>query len=87
MTLQELIDRIKELGQKYHQDYGITPFDVCLGPVEFSLLWEEGRKECSFENQEPIPHWHFDLAPMFYNGMRIHLLNTPGVWVGALISK
>lgn len=82
MIIQEVIKQIQELGIKYQQDNGITPHDICLGPVEFSLLWEEGRRMCVYENLE-----HHGLAPMYYQGMRIHPLSLPGIWVGTLISR
>lgn len=81
-TLDNVVERISQCAQKYKTDYGIEPFDVCLGPSEFQLIYDEGRSTIG----QP-PDWHYKLAPMFYKGMRVRLMNTPGVLVGTLTSK
>ena len=82
LTLAAVVERIAQCGAKYKTDYGVEPFDVCLGPAEFHLIYREGRSA----NEQP-PDWHYKLAPMFYKGMRVRLMNTPGVLVGTLTSK
>ena len=77
-----VVGRIAALAKKYKDDYGIEPFDVCLGPREFDVVYKEGRTA-----SERPPDWHYKLAPMFYSGMRIRLMNTPGVLVGTLTDK
>lgn len=81
-TLAGVVDRIAQCAQKYKTDYGVEPFDVCLGPAEFHVIYKEGRHSCG----QP-PDWHYKIGPMFYKGMRVRLLNTPGVLVGTLTSK
>lgn len=81
-TLAGVVERIGQCAQKYKMDYDIEPFDVCLGPAEFQLIYMEGSS-----TREQPPDWHYTLAPMFYNGMRVRLMNTPGVLVGTLTSK
>jgi hypothetical protein len=82
LTLAGVVERIAQCGAKYKTDYGVEPFDVCLGPAEFQLIYREGRSA----NEQP-PDWHYKLAPIFYEGMRVRLMNTPGVLVGTLTSK
>jgi hypothetical protein len=59
----------------------VNPFDVCLGSSEF----EELSKECG--QPPPDKQWHYEAARYFYKGMRVRLMNTPGVLVGILQSK
>lgn len=82
MNFKELTDKITELGDKYQRDYGIMPFNVCLGPELFALISKEQNLESGGES---IPEWHFKAAPIFYKGMRLHLLSTSGIYVGTLI--
>lgn len=81
MKLEEVTNRILDCSHKFIEDYGINPFDVCLGPEEFNLIYNEGR------NKDTTPDWHYEAAPMFYKGMRIRLTNAPGVLVGCLTAK
>ena len=77
-----VVNKIAACAQKYKDDYGIEPFDVCLGPKEFDAIYREGRTA----NEQP-PDWHYKLAPMFYKGMRVRLMQSPGVLVGTLTAK
>ena len=77
-----VVNKIAACAQKYKDDYGIEPFDVCLGPKEFDVIYREGRTT----NEQP-PDWHYKLAPMFYKGMRVRLMQSPGVLVGTLTAK
>lgn len=83
ITLYDVVREIGEKAQKYRDDYEIEPFDVCLGPKEFDLIYQNGRAE----TWPKPPDWHFKLAPMFYKGMRVRLLLGPGVLVGTLTNK
>jgi hypothetical protein len=77
-----VVEQIAQRGQKFKDDYGFDPYDVCLGPKEFDVIYHEGRTA-----DERPPDWHYKLAPMFYKGMRVRLMSSPGVLVGILNQK
>lgn len=79
--IEELTEMIRRRANKFRVDYGIDPFDVCLGPDEFATLYHSGNDACT------VPDWHYALSGLFYQGMRLRRMSSPGVLVGCLTNK
>ena len=74
MTKQDVLNQINRRRLRFQEDYGVPPFDVCLGPEEFALV----------NDNAPASN-----APLWIFGMRVRQLKTenPGVLVGCLNLK
>lgn len=84
LTLEYVTSQIVSCGHRFQTDCGITPFDVCLGPAEFAIIYEDAQRHLLVGS---TPKWHHEARHLWYSGMRLRLMNTPGVLVGVLESR
>ena len=76
MTIKELTDSITQKGIEFTKEWDHCALDLFLGPGEYYLLISGFQTACQ------VREWHYNAGPIFYKGLRVWMLASPGIEVG-----